>query len=86
MTQTRGSAGAPPPSAVLLQMSNVVVPRALYVAAKLGIADLIAERPKSAGNLAAATGTHAITSGGQRYPANADAECAVKSRPHGRQA
>lgn len=59
MTQTRGSAGAPPPSVVLLQMSNVVVPRALYVAAKLGIADLIAERPKSAGDLAAATGTHA---------------------------
>lgn len=37
------------------------VARALYVAAKLGVADLLADGPKSGPELAAATGTHAAS-------------------------
>ena len=37
------------------------VARALYVAAKLGVADLLADGPKSGTELAAATGTHAAS-------------------------
>ena len=33
--------------------------RAVYVAAKLGIADLVHDRPRTAAELAEATGTHA---------------------------
>ncbi|MEW6273040.1 MAG: methyltransferase [Thermodesulfobacteriota bacterium] len=49
-----------PPQAILYQMSvGHYVPRALYVAAKLGIADLLKDGPRSATELAAATGTQA---------------------------
>ena len=48
------------PAAALLHLAGgFPVARALYVAAKLGVADLLGERPKSGAELAAATGTHA---------------------------
>jgi ubiquinone/menaquinone biosynthesis C-methylase UbiE len=49
-----------PPNFVMLQMITAFwVSRAIYVAAKLGLADLIKDQPKTAEELAAATGTHA---------------------------
>jgi hypothetical protein len=49
-----------PPDAVLGQMIlGGLMQKSLWVAAKLGIADLLADRPQSAEELAAATGTHA---------------------------
>jgi hypothetical protein len=52
--------GASPPSATLLQMmTGYWVSQALYVAAKLGIADLLTEGPVECEDLAAATDTHA---------------------------
>jgi hypothetical protein len=62
-SQTSAQAEAPtdatlPPSASLLQMmTGYWISKAIYVAAKLGIADLIAEGPRSAAELAAATQT-----------------------------
>jgi hypothetical protein len=48
------------PAAALLDLaSGFPVARALYVVAKLGVADLLGEGAKSAADLAAATGTHA---------------------------
>lgn len=48
------------PGAALLHLAGGFhVARALYVAARLGVADLLADGPKSAAELAAATGTHA---------------------------
>ena len=53
-------AGASPPRATLLQMmTGYWVSQALYVAAKLGIADLLADGPVDCEDLAAATNTHA---------------------------
>jgi SAM-dependent methyltransferase len=49
----------PPPMALFRMASGFYVSRALYVAAKLGIADLLAHGPRSHGELAEATGTHA---------------------------
>jgi Dimerisation domain len=49
----------PPPMALFWMASGFYVSRALYVAAKLGIADLLAHGPRSHGELAEATGTHA---------------------------
>src|SRR5579862_3170763 len=50
------------PSAELLEMIAMRhVPQALYVAAKLGIADLLANSPQTADKLAHATQTHADT-------------------------
>jgi hypothetical protein len=52
--------GASPPSATLLQMmTGYWVSQALYVAAKLGIADLRTDGPVECEDLAAATDTHA---------------------------
>src|SRR5262245_33236075 len=49
----------PPPQAVILEMwSGYVVSRALYVVAELAIADHLADRPKTAGELAGATGAN----------------------------
>lgn len=60
MTETPGTAtgtNGPPPQAVLLEMwSGYLVSRGLYVAAELAIADHLAEGPKTAGELATATG------------------------------
>ena len=48
----------PPPSAAMLQLiAGFWVSRALYIAAKLGIADLLAAGPQESTALAAATGT-----------------------------
>ncbi len=53
-------AGTPPPHVQLIQMSTAYwVSRIVFVAAKLGLADRLAEEPKSAADLAGATGTHA---------------------------
>ncbi len=55
-----GNSGAPPPHAQLIQMGMGFIPaRVLYVAAKLGLADLLADEPKSAAELAGPTKTHA---------------------------
>jgi hypothetical protein len=49
----------PPPIAMLQMISGFWIARCIYVAAKLGIADLVKDRPKTAEELAAATQTHA---------------------------
>jgi O-methyltransferase len=50
---------APPPEAVLTQMAfSALVTQALYVAARLGIADLLAAGPRTVAELAAETETH----------------------------
>ena len=49
----------PPPLQMLQLISGFWVSRCLYVAAKLGIADLLKDGPKSADELAAATNAHA---------------------------
>jgi len=55
-----GEAGAPPPHAQLIQMGTAHwVSRILFVAAQLGLADLLAPGAKSADELAGSTGTHA---------------------------
>ena len=51
--------GAQPHMIVHQLISGFWVSRAIYVAAKLSIADLIKEQPKTAAELALATGTHA---------------------------
>ncbi len=49
-----------PPQAAMLQMiAGFWLSRTIYVAAKLGLADLISEGPKTAAELAEATNTHA---------------------------
>lgn len=58
-----GNAGdshdTPPPITMLQMISGFWLSRAIYIAAKLGIADLVKDQPKSAAELAAATDTHA---------------------------
>lgn len=49
----------PPPVMMLHMIKGFWVSRALYVAAKLGIPDLLRDEPKSSEDLAQATGTHA---------------------------
>ncbi len=53
------SADIPPPVAMLQMIAGFWVSRALYLAAKLGIADLIQDQSRTATELAAVTGTHA---------------------------
>ena len=48
-----------PIDAALRVLQGFWLSRAVYVAAKLGIADLVRERPQTAADLAQATGTHA---------------------------
>lgn len=56
------TAGEPSPRDVLLRMTNAYqVSQAIHVAAALGIADLLENGPRSADDLAEATGTHAPT-------------------------
>jgi hypothetical protein len=51
---------APPPHATLIQMAGAhVLSRALYAVAELGVADHLADGPRSADALARATGAHA---------------------------
>jgi hypothetical protein len=60
MSEMNPDAGAPPPHAVLIQMGTAQwVSRMLYVAAKLGLADLLAKGPRTAEELAGPTETHA---------------------------
>jgi hypothetical protein len=54
-----GNGASPPPATLLQMMTGYWVSQALYVAAKLGIADLLADGPVDCEDLAAATGTHA---------------------------
>jgi hypothetical protein len=49
----------PPPTALLQMMTGYWVSQALYVAAKIGIADLLADGPRRVEDLAAAAATHA---------------------------
>ena len=51
--------GPPPPAALLQMMTGYWISKAIYVAAKLGVADLVAEGPRTADELAAATQTNA---------------------------
>lgn len=54
------SAEAPPPAAVLMQMLfGPTVQQSIYVATELGIADLLAENPQTAAELASRTEAHA---------------------------
>ncbi len=52
------NAEIPPPVAMLQLIGGFWVSRALYIAAKLGIADLVQDQSRTATELAAATGTH----------------------------
>lgn len=57
--QNQSGGNAPPPSAILMQMLfGGLVQQCIRVAATLGIPDLLTERPHTAGELAAKTGTH----------------------------
>ncbi len=61
MTQNNqpNNADAPPPDAILMQMLfGALITQSICVAAKLGIADLLAEKPQTAAELAARTETH----------------------------
>ncbi len=54
-----GNGGTPPPHAQLVQMGmGFIVARIVYAAAKLNLADLLADGPKTAAELAGPTGTH----------------------------
>jgi hypothetical protein len=60
MTTSAREAPGLPPGVVLYQMAvGHYVSRALHLAAKLGVADLLADGPRPAADLAAATGTQA---------------------------
>jgi hypothetical protein len=48
-----------PPHVQLIQMSGLTTSRVVYAAAKLGLADYLAQGPKSADELAGRTGSHA---------------------------
>jgi len=56
--QTAVAKEVPPPIQMLQIISGFWVARCVYVLAKLGIADLIKDEPKTAEELAAATGAH----------------------------
>jgi hypothetical protein len=51
--------GLPPQALMNRMLTGYWISQALYVAAKLGIADLLVDGPRSADDLAAATNTHA---------------------------
>jgi ubiquinone/menaquinone biosynthesis C-methylase UbiE len=58
--QPPAGAQSAPPEAVVMQLAlGSLVSQAVYVAAKLGVADLLAAGPQDAAALATATGTHA---------------------------
>ena len=54
-----GAGASPPPATLLQMMTGYWLSQAVYVAAKLGIADLLADGPVGCEDLAAATDTHA---------------------------
>ena len=49
----------PPPIAMLRLISGFWISRCIYIAAKLGIADFVKDEPRTAADLAAASGAHA---------------------------
>jgi hypothetical protein len=51
-------ANAPPAATMLQMLVGTWVSQAIYVAAKLSVADLLREQPRTIAELAAATGTH----------------------------
>jgi hypothetical protein len=54
------SSSVPPPDAILMQMLfGALMQKSICIAARLGIADMLAEEPQTADDLAARTGTHA---------------------------
>jgi hypothetical protein len=55
----QSESAAPPHFAMLQMITGFWVSRAIYVAAKLGLADLVKDSPKTADELARLTGTHA---------------------------
>ncbi len=57
--ERQDSADAPPPVALLQMIMAPMISRAIYVAAKLGIADRMKDQPQTAAQLAEATGMHA---------------------------
>src|SRR5919112_5581325 len=52
---------APPPVTLLQMMTGYWVSQALYVVAKLGVADLLSDGPRSVDYLASATQAHAAS-------------------------
>src|SRR5438094_7359454 len=58
-TSLRISEEMPPPLALFQAATGYWASQAIYVAAKLGIADLLKEGPSTCGDLAQATATHA---------------------------
>ena len=58
-TNTQQALEIGPTEQMLQMMSGLWVSRGIYVAAKLGIADLLIDGPRTAAELAASTGTHA---------------------------
>ena len=57
---TAGAPDTPPPHAVLIQMAGaLVLSRALYAVAEIGVADHLADGPRPADALARLTGSHA---------------------------
>ena len=59
--QPTGANATPPPAALLQMMTGYWVSQAIHVAARLGIADRLADGPKSSAELAAATESDAPT-------------------------
>jgi hypothetical protein len=60
MNNNENRTATPPPEAVLPQMIlGGLMQKGIWVAAKLGVADLLAEKPRTAEEIAAATDTHA---------------------------
>jgi hypothetical protein len=59
MNATATTKEIPPPLQMLQLISGFWIARCVYVTAKLGIADLLKDGPKTAGELATATNTHA---------------------------
>ena len=56
-TETMPHAPAPPPAMILMQMMDgIKVTQLIHAAAKLGIADLLKDGPKSSTEMAAAVG------------------------------
>ena len=52
----------PPPRAMLQLISGFWISRCIYIAAKLGIADLVKDEARTSGELAAASGAHETSS------------------------
>ena len=57
-TDSQTDSAPPPPDALLQMMTGYWISKAIYVAAKLGVADLLADGARSAEEVAAATETH----------------------------